>query len=137
MTAWLLVALAVAGPDAGAEAPGPEVVAACDAAVEARDEAGLQACVEAWVYADAHDPLTDWYAFHLALLQENPTAAVSARNRALAHGLDETRARAMGRAELPPNPMLTVQRVFLAVILSLGGVGMVWARFRAMRDTPG
>ena len=124
---WLGLALA--------EPVGSEVIEACDAAVETMDADALQSCVETWVLTDPKNPSTDWYGFHLALANEDVTAAVAARNRALARGLDNERARVLGTTELPHNPMVTVQRVFLAVILLLGGVLLVWSRVRAMRQT--
>ena len=127
----LLLGLALAGP------PDDDVVAACEAALEARDPAGLQTCVEAWVLTDPRNPTTDWYAFHLALANEDTTAAVSARNRALARGIDDERARILGITPLPYNPMLTFQRVFLGVVLLLGMMVGVWARVRAIRGVDG
>lgn len=125
----LLLALALAEPVS------PEVVEGCDAALEVGDAVELRTCVETWVLSDPKNPLTDWYGFHLAVLEGDTTAAVAARNRALARGLDPERARVLGSTELPYNPMVTVQRVFLAVILLLGGVLLVWARVRAIRAT--
>lgn len=136
MRALLLVAsLALGAPDAPPGVPPPaDVIAACDAALEAADAAGLQRCVEAWVLSDPTNPETDWYAFHLAMAQANATAAQAAKNRALARGLSDEKSQQMQKMGLPPNPMLTIQRVFLAVVLLFGLVGMIWARYRHIAE---
>lgn len=124
----LLVVAALSAP------VGPEVVAACEEARLAKDVDGLQTCVETWVLADDEHPLTDYYGFYFATLAGRSTAAEAARNRALARGLDEVRSREIKSMGLPPNRMLTVQRVFLGVVLSLGIGGMIWARIRSIRN---
>lgn len=132
----LLVGLSLGAPaeEVPHRPPPEDVIAACDKALETKDEAGLQTCVEAWVRSDPKNPDTDWYAFHLAIVQGRAYAAESARNRALARGLDEERVQILKRAGLPPNPLLALQRWFIAAVLGAGLAGMVWARYRHMAE---
>ncbi len=124
---WWCLAVALAAPPSG------EVVAACDRAVAEGDDAALEQCVTQWVVTAPGDPSTDWYAFHLAVLRGDATAAEAARRRALTRGIDEERARVLGETPLPANPMVTLQRAFFAAVLVAAMGLLVWARVRNLR----